>query len=155
MISANIGRYGPYVVHLKTFVNLPDANDLFEIGINRAVDMIAEKKAKGGGRSRGGTVLKDLGKHPETDSPIQIMDGRYGPYVKYEKINATIPKGTKPEEVSVDMALEYIAAKQAKSGKKKPAKKKAAAKKKPAAKKKTAAKKKPAAKKKAAPKAEA
>ena len=155
MISANIGRYGPYIVHQKTFVNLPDANDLFEIGINRAVDMIAEKKAKGGGRTRGGTVLKDLGKHPETDSPIQIMDGRYGPYVKYEKINATIPKGTKPEEVSVEMALEYIAAKQAKSGKKKPAKKKAAAKKKPAAKKKTAAKKKPAAKKKAAPKAEA
>ena len=113
------------------------------------------KKAKGGGRSRGGTVLKDLGKHPETDSPIQIMDGRYGPYVKYEKINATIPKGTKPEEVSVEMALEYIAAKQAKSGKKKPAKKKAATKKKPAAKKKTAAKKKPAPKKKAAPKAEA
>jgi len=67
------------------------------------------------------------------------MDGRYGPYVKYEKINATIPSGTKPEDVNIDMALEYIAAKEAKGKKKK-----ALAKKKPAAKKKTAAKKKPA-----------
>ena len=94
-------------------------------------------------------VLKDLGKHPEGGEPIQVMEGRYGPYVKYEKINATIPKGTDPQSVTVEMALTYIAEKEAKSGKKKPAKKKAAKKKAPA-KKKTAAKKKTPAKKKPA-----
>jgi len=138
MISANIGRYGPYIVHNRTFVNLPSVDEMFEVGLNRAVTLIAEKKEKGGGRGRGATVLKDLGKHPSTDKPIQVLDGRYGPYVKYEKINATIPKGTKPEDVNIDMALEYIAEKEAKSGKKKkkaPAKKKSTAKKKPAAKK--------------------
>ena len=152
IISGNIGRYGPYIVHNRTFVNLPTVEEMFEVGLNRAVTLIAEKIEKGGASARGGTVLKDLGKHPETEKPIQIMDGRYGPYVKYEKINATIPKGTDPQEVNIDMALEYIAAKEAKAPKKKTAKKKAPAKKKAAAKKKpttkkTATKKKPAPKK--------
>lgn len=89
------------------------------MGLNRAVTLIAEKRANPGRGRRGGTVLKDLGKHPETEKPVKIMDGRYGPYVKYEKINATIPKGTKPEDVNIDMALEYIAEKEAKGGKKK------------------------------------
>ena len=120
---------------------------MFEVGLNRAVTLIAEKRANPGRGRRGGTVLKDLGKHPETEKPIQIMDGRYGPYVKYEKVNATVPKGTEPKDVTVEMALQYIAEKEAKSptkkkaAKKKPTKKKAAAKKKPAAKKKTATKK--------------
>jgi len=145
-ISGAIGRFGPYILHAGTYVNLPTADEMFEIGMNRAVEMLAEKRANPG-RSRGGTVLKDLGKHPTDDKPIQIMDGRYGPYVKYAKINATIPKGTDPQDVNIDMALEYIAEKEAKGTKKRPAKKKAAAKKK-----KTAAKKKPAAKKKVATK---
>ena len=149
-IVANFGRYGPYVLHDGTYANLPDQSDVFEIGLNRAVTVLAEKRAGGGGRGRNqAKVLKDLGKHPSDDKPVQILDGRYGPYVKYDKINATIPRGTKPEDVNIYMALEYIAEKEAKSGKKKPAKKKAAAKKNPAAKKKPAARKKPAAKKKA------
>jgi DNA topoisomerase-1 len=142
-IAAALGRFGPYIKHNTTYVSLKDPEDMFEIGMNRAVEMIAEKRANPG-RGRGGTLLKDLGKHPSTDKPIQIMDGRYGPYVKYEKINATIPKGQKPEDVNIDMALEYIAEKEAKSPKKKrkaPAKKKTAAKKKPAAKKKAVNKK--------------
>ncbi len=131
MISANIGRYGPFIVHSGTFVNLPNVEEMFEVGLNRAVTLLAEKRANGGGRSRrGGTVLKDLGKHPKTEKPVQVMDGRYGPYVKYEKINATIPKGTPPAEVTMEMALEYIAAKEAKGGKKKKTAKKKAAKKK-------------------------
>ena len=135
-IVANFGRYGPYVLHDGTYANLPDAMDVFEIGLNRAVTVLAEKRAGGGGRRRNqATVLHDLGKHPADDAPVQILDGRYGPYVKWGKINATIPRGTKPEDVNIDMALEYIAEKEAKSGKKKPAaKKKTAAKKKPAAK---------------------
>ena len=113
---------------------------MFTIGMNDAIARIADKRANPG-RSRGGKVVKDLGKHPKTEKPLQIMEGRYGAYVKYEKINATIPKGQDPQEVTGEMALKYIEEKQAKS-KKKPAKKKKAP-----AKKKTAAKKKPAAKK--------
>ena len=138
MITGGIGRYGAYILHSGTYANLPTADEMFEVGINRAVTMLAEKRAKGGGRGRGAAALKELGEHPETKKPVKVMDGRYGPYVKYEKINATIPKGTKPEDVTMEMALEYIAAKEAKGGKKKkkaPAKKKTTAKKKPAAKK--------------------
>ena len=122
---------------------------MFEVGLNRAVTLLAEKRAKGG---RGGAgALKELGDHPDTKKPIRVMSGRFGPYVKYDKINATIPKSVDPNDVTMELALEYIAAKIAKGPAKKrkaPAKKKPA-KKKPAAKKKTAAKKKPAAKKKA------
>ncbi len=129
-ISGAIGRFGPYILHDGTYVNLPTADEMFEIGLNRAVVMLAEKRANPGRGRSAGKVLKDLGKHPSTEHPVRIMDGRYGAYVKYEKINATIPKGTKPEDVNMDMALEYIAEKEAKGGKKKkPAKKKAAKKK--------------------------
>ena len=126
MITGAIGRYGPYILHNGTYANLPTADEMLEVGLNRAVTLIAEKRANPGRGRRGGTVLKDLGMHPSTNKPVKIMDGRYGPYVKYEKINATIPKGTKPEDVNIDMALEYIAEKEAKGGKKKkPRKKKA------------------------------
>ncbi len=150
MITAALGRYGPYVKHRGTYANMENIDEVFQVGLNRAVTLIAEKKAKG--RTRGGTVLKDLGDHPTTGEPVQIRDGRYGPYIKYQKVNATIPNDVKPDDINIDMALEYIAEKEAKSGKKKPAakKKKATAKKKPAAKKKAPAKKKPAAKKKTA-----
>ena len=135
-IVANFGRYGPYVLHDGTYANLPDQSDVFEIGLNRAVTVLAEKRAGGGGRGRRGqTVLKDLGKHPSDDQPVQILDGRYGPYIKYGKMNVTVPRDVKPEDVNIDMALEYIAEKEAKSGKKPTRKKKPAAKKKPAKKK--------------------
>lgn len=146
-IIAGLGRFGPYIKHNTTYASLPEIDDMFEIGMNRAIEMIAEKKANPG-RGRGGKVVKDLGEHPTSKKAVQIMEGRYGPYVKYEKVNATIPKGTEPKDVTMEMALEIIAAKEAKSGKKAPAKKKPAVKKKPAAKKKPVAKKKPAAKKK-------
>ena len=144
-ISAGIGRYGPYVVHKRTFASLDDVSEVWDVGLNRAVTLIEEKKASRG-RGRGQTVLKDLGNHPTDEKPVQVLDGRYGPYVKWGKINATIPKGQDPQDINIDMALEYIAEKEAKSGKKKPARKKTAAKKKPAAKKKAAPKKKAASK---------
>ena len=118
---------------------------MFTIGMNEAVSRIADKIANPGRSRSGGTVVKDLGKHPEDKNPVQIMSGRYGPYVKYEKINATLPKGVEPKDVTMEQALEYIAAKIAKGPAKKkrkaPAKKKSTAKKKPAAKKKATAKK--------------
>ncbi|MEO1013595.1 MAG: type I DNA topoisomerase [Pseudomonadota bacterium] len=125
-IEANLGRYGPYVRHGKTYANVPDVEELFEIGINRAVTLIEEKKANPGrGRGQAAKPLKELGEHPDTGKPVNVMDGRYGPYVKHEKTNATLPKGTDPESVTLEQALELIAERE----KKKPTKKKAAKKK--------------------------
>ncbi|MEZ5811507.1 MAG: type I DNA topoisomerase [Rhizobiaceae bacterium] len=126
MISAGIGRYGPFVLHDGTYANLDNVEDVFSIGINRAVALIAEKKANGGGRGRAAaTVLKDLGDHPDGGGKVTVRDGRYGPYVNFGKINATLPKGKEPASVTLDEAVELIAAKAAKGGKK-PARRKAA-----------------------------
>ncbi|MBN9670114.1 type I DNA topoisomerase [Roseibium aggregatum] len=154
MISAGIGRYGPFVLHEGTYANLSTPDEVFSVGINRAVDALAEKRAKGGGRGRAAaTPLKELGEHPEEGGPVNVYDGRYGPYVKHGKINATLPKDTDPTSVTLEKALELIAAKAEKSGtKKKTAAKKPAAKK-TAAKKTTA--KKPATKKSAKAKVDA
>ncbi|MBU2982962.1 type I DNA topoisomerase [Lentibacter algarum] len=153
MISSNFGRFGPYVMHKlpddakPTYANLKDPNDVFELGMNRAVELLAEKRANPGrGRSAAAKPLKELGEHPDSGGPVNVMDGRYGPYVKWEKVNATIPKDVEAADVTMAQAVEWIAEKAAKGGKKKPAAKKKAAPKKKAAAKKPAAKK-PAAKK--------
>ncbi|MFT6509977.1 MAG: DNA topoisomerase-1 [Parvibaculaceae bacterium] len=146
-ITAGIGRFGPFVLHDKIYANMEHADEVFEVGINRAVDLIAEKKANPG-RRQAAKSLKDLGDHPEDGKPIQVLDGRFGPYVKHGKINATLPADTPPDTLSVERALELLDAKAKKMGKKPAAKKKTTAKKKTAAKKKTTAKKKTAAKKK-------
>jgi DNA topoisomerase-1 len=145
MISAGIGRYGPYLTHDGSYANLESADEVFTIGLNRAVTVIAEKQAKGPGRGRGTpAALKDLGEHPD-GGVITVRDGKYGPYVNWGKVNATLPKGKDPAGVTVEEALAMIAEKAGSKGTKKASPKKAAAAKKPAAKK-TAAKK-PAAKK--------
>lgn len=154
MIKANFGRFGPYLMHQlpdeakPVYANLKDPNDVFECGMNRAVELITEKRNNPGrGRSAAAKPLKELGEHPDGGGPVNVMEGRYGPYVKWEKVNATLPKDIKPEDLTMEQAVELIAEKAAKGGKKKaPAKKKAAPKKKPAAKK-APAKKKAAAKK--------
>ena len=155
MITAGLGRYGPFVLHAGTYANVADIDEVFEVGLNRAVVLLAEKRAgKFAGRGAAVAPLKDLGAHPETGDPIHVMAGRFGPYVKSGKINATLPKGTTPEDLTLEQALPLLAAKAAAAPKKKAPAKKAAAKK-PAAKKpaaKTAAAKKPAAKKPAAKK---
>ena len=141
VVEAAIGRYGPYVKHGRIYANLPDVEEVFTIGMNRAVEVLAQKAASGGGRGRTpAKALKELGEHPEGGGPVNVMDGRYGPYVKWEKINATLPKGVEPADVTMEQAVQLIAERAAKTGKKKPAKKAAAKKttaKKPAAKKKT------------------
>lgn len=142
-ILANLGRYGPYVQHQRTFANVPNVEELFDIGVNRAVTLIADKKAsRGGGRGRP-EPLKELGKHPGDNEPIHVYEGRYGPYVKHGKTNATLPKETTPDTVTLEQAIELI---DAKATKKPAKKKKAPAKKKTAAKKTTTAKKKAPAK---------
>ncbi|MCX2723103.1 type I DNA topoisomerase [Roseibium salinum] len=122
MISAGIGRYGPFVLHNGTYANLSSPDEVFSVGINRAVDALAEKRSKTGGRATA-TPVKELGEHPQEGGPINVYDGRYGPYVKHGKINATLPKDTDPKALTLEQALELIAAKASKGGKKTAAKK--------------------------------
>jgi DNA topoisomerase-1 len=152
-ISANFGRFGPYVAHNGLYASLPSPEDVFEIGLNHAVTLLAEKKAKGPGR-RGAQTLKDLGAAPD-GKPIKVLKGKFGPYVSDGETNATLPEGTEPEGVTMEKALALIAERAAKGGKKKkPAKAAKAAKPKVektnGAEKKTAAKKTTTTKKKAA-----
>ncbi|HAL06296.1 MAG TPA: type I DNA topoisomerase, partial [Brevundimonas sp.] len=151
MITASLGRYGPFVAHAGTYANVADIEEVFDVGLNRAVALLAEKRAGRAGRASAAAPLKELGAHPETGEAVQVMAGRYGPYVKSGKINATLPKGTAPEDMTLEAALPLLAAKAGAAPKKKAPAKKAAAKK-PAAKKEPAAKK-PAAKKAPAKKA--
>jgi DNA topoisomerase-1 len=160
MILAGIGRYGPYVQHDKTYANLPTVDEVFDVGLNRAVAVLAEKRAGGGrgARGEGGTsaALKELGPHPITGKPVRVLAGRYGPYIKHEAVNANVPKGSDPAELTMEEAVGLLAAREAVGGKgkaRKAAPKKAAPRAKPATSKSAAAK--PAAKKPAAKKAPA
>ncbi len=145
-VEAAIGRYGPYVMHTTTgedgkpkklYANLKDPAEVLSIGMNRAVELLAQKAARGNGRGAAAKPLKELGEHPTEGGPVNVMAGRYGPYVKWGKINATLPKDVEPESVTMDMAVDLITAKAATKGKKRkaPAKKKTATKKKAPAKK--------------------
>ncbi len=147
-VKSNLGRFGPFIMHQlpdeskPVYVNLKEFTDVFEIGMNRAVELLAEKRANPGrGRGTAAKALKELGDHPQDGGAISVMEGRYGPYVKWEKVNATLPKDVEPDAVTMDMALALIAEKSTKTGTKKKAPAKKPAAKKPAAKKKTAAKK--------------
>ncbi len=127
MITAGIGRYGPFVLHEGVYANLDSPDEVFTVGINRAVDAIAEKAEKGGRRGAAKS-LKDLGEHPYQGGLVAVKDGRYGPYVNHGKINATLPKNKDPLSVTLEEAVQLIAAKAGSKGgtkKKAPAKKKA------------------------------
>jgi DNA topoisomerase I len=150
-IEANIGRYGPYLRHDGKYGKLTNTRDVFEVGMNRAVDLLAQAANRGPGTRAASEPIATLGAHPVSGGEIKVMPGRYGPYVTDGTTNATIAKDMKPEDVTIDIAIALIDARiakgpPAKKGKKKAAPKKAAAKKGPA---KKAAPKKAAAKKKA------
>ena len=154
-ITAGIGRFGPFVLHAGTYANLSSADEVFDVGLNRAVTLLAEKRAGGAGRRGEATALKDLGAHPADGAPVRVLSGRYGPYIKHGATNANVPRGSDPQEMTLDAAVLLLAERAAKGGgKRKPARAakakaepKAAGAKKAPAKKKAAAKKKPAAKK--------
>src|SRR5579863_5859993 len=118
-VTANFGRFGPYVAHNGIYASLDSPEDVFEIGLNRAVTLLAEKKARGPGR-RGAHTLKDLGASPD-GKPIKVLKGKFGPYVSDGEVNATLPEGTEPDGVTLEKALALIAERAAKSGKKKKA----------------------------------
>ncbi|RCK51221.1 DNA topoisomerase I [Thalassospira profundimaris] len=142
-IKANIGRFGPYVQAGSIFASLKADDDVLTVGENRAITLIADKREKAG---------KEIGKHPDDNEPILLAEGRWGPFVKHKKTNANLPRDTKKEDVTLEMAIAALKEKEAKagaktgktaaSGAKKTAEKKEPAKKAPA--KKTAAKKTPA-----------
>ncbi|MEA1619294.1 type I DNA topoisomerase [Erythrobacter sp. T5W1-R] len=134
-IEANIGRYGPYLRHDGKYGKLTNTREVFEVGMNRAVDILAQAANRGGaGAARGkAEAIATLGAHPVSGGEIKVMPGRYGPYVTDGTTNATIPKDTKPEDVTLDAAIALIDARAAKGPAKGKAKKKAAPKKKAAA----------------------
>ena len=138
MILAGIGRYGPYVQHGPTYASLEHTEEVFDVGLNRAVTLIAEKKAGGKFQRGAATVLKDLGAHPGDGGEVRVLSGRFGPYIKHGATNANVPKGRDPESLTLEEAVVLLAEREAKGGAKKPARKLAA--KKPATTAKTAAK---------------
>ncbi|WP_435417851.1 type I DNA topoisomerase [Parerythrobacter aurantius] len=143
-IEANIGRYGPYLRHDGKYGKLTNTREVFEVGMNRAVDILAQAANRGGAARGKAEAIKSLGAHPTSGGEMKVMPGRYGPYVTDGTTNATLPRDVKPEDVTEAQAIELIDARTAKGppkkkGRKKAAPKKAAAKKAPA-KKKAAAK---------------
>jgi len=152
-ITANFGRYGPYVAHNGQFASLETPEDVFTIGLNHAVTVLAEKKARGFVR-RGSEPLKELGVNPNGGAAIKLMKGRFGPYVTDGSVNATVPRHADPMAVTLEEALALIAEREAKGPSKKNGKFKKAAKSKPENKPEKKAKappKKKSAKRKAAP----
>ncbi len=103
-ITLNSGRFGPYLKCENKSARLENVEDLFSIGLNRAITMIAEAKP---GRISS-SLIKDLGEHPEDKKPVRIMKGQYGPYIKYKSLNATIPEEKDPNELNMEEALILI-----------------------------------------------
>ncbi len=117
-VEAGINRYGPYIKHDR-FVRLDAEDDVLTIGMNRAVSLIAEAASKARPAQK---VLRELGEHPEDQKPVTLHEGRFGPYVKHGKINASLPKGDEPDSLTMEAAVVLLAAKAAKGGAKKSAK---------------------------------
>jgi DNA topoisomerase-1 len=117
-VVAGLGRFGPFVRRGKTFASLKTPDEMWTVTLEEAVELVKTKAS-------GGVPLKEFGKHPDSGLELLIRAGRYGPYVTDGTTNATLPKGTEPEEVDLEMALDLLAKKAARGGKKgKPRKKK-------------------------------
>jgi DNA topoisomerase-1 len=121
-ITASIGRYGPYLAHDGKYAKLRSTRDVFETGMNAAVSLLAEAANRGGGRNGRAKAepIATFGAHPVSGGEMKVMPGRYGPYVTDGTTNATIPRDTKPEDVTEEQAIALIDARVAKG----PAKKK-------------------------------
>jgi len=103
-ITVNIGRFGPYLKCSNKSARLETVEDLFTIGLNRAITLISEAKP---GRISS-SEIKNLGEHPEDKKPVKVMKGQYGPYIKYKSLNATIPEDKDPNELTMEEALILI-----------------------------------------------
>jgi len=125
-IMAGFGRFGPYLSNDGSYASLEGPEDVFTVGLNHAVTLLAERKEKGGRGPRGSQALKELGPHPSGGAPVKVMKGRYGPYVTDGKVNATLPRDSDPTTVTMEEAVALLAARAAmapsKKGRGKPAK---------------------------------
>lgn len=108
-VLAGVGRFGPYILHDGRYVSLKAPDNVLDVTLERALEVLAAAPQR---RGRSSGVLRELGEHPD-GGPVQVMTGRYGPYVKHGKINATIPKEIEPDQVTMEQALEWLAAKAA------------------------------------------
>jgi DNA topoisomerase-1 len=112
-VYANTGRFGPYVSHDGKFKSIPKDQDVLTIELNAAVELVAQSKSRAAAKP-----IKELGKHPEDGEAVGVYDGKYGPYVKHKKTNATVPKETDPQSVTLEQALDLLKARAAKGKKK-------------------------------------
>jgi len=103
-IFLNSGRFGPYLKCENKSARIENVEEIFSIGLNRAITLIAEAKP---GRMSS-SMIKDLGEHPEDKKPVRVMKGKFGPYIKYKSLNATIPEEKDPNEITMDDALILI-----------------------------------------------
>ena len=103
-ITLNSGRFGPYLKCENKSARIENVEEIFSIGLNRAITLIAEAKP---GRMSS-SIIKDLGEHPEDKKPVRVMKGQYGPYIKYKSLNATIPEEKDPLELNMEEALILI-----------------------------------------------
>ena len=124
-VIVNIGRFGPYIGHDGKFKSIPRSDSIFDITLDRAVELLAQAKT-------GNTVLRALGEHPDDKAAVEICSGRYGPYVRHGKINATLPKDVSPDEITLEEGLALLAIRVAKGPAAKKPSKKTSAKKLPA-----------------------
>jgi DNA topoisomerase-1 len=115
-IIAGIGRFGPYVKHGKTYANIGADEDILSIGLNRAVTLIEEKKANPGKGRRGADPGRPLGEHPQKGGMIVAKNGRYGPYVSHDGVNANLPGDKTPETITLDEAMALVDARAERTG---------------------------------------
>ncbi len=118
-ITAALGRFGPYVKHDGTYASVESIEEVFDIGINRAVTVLAEKRA-GGGKGRfqraKPTVLASLGEHPAAGGNVEVLEGKYGAYVSHNGVNATVTKGIEPAKLTMEEAMRLLDERIAKGG---------------------------------------
>ncbi len=109
-VEVGIGRYGPYVRHQHVYASIPKGENVLEVTFERALELLAKKAARGGG------ALRSLGEDPASGETVDVRDGRYGPYVKRGKLNASLPKDLSPDDVTLEQAIEILNARAAVKG---------------------------------------
>jgi len=119
-IVADLGRFGPYVLHDqgkegRDYRSLRGEDNVLSVTLERALELLAQPKA-GRGRRAAPTPLRDFGAHPDDGQPVHLFDGRYGPYVKHDDVSASVPAGRDPAGLTLEQAVELLADKRASGG---------------------------------------
>ena len=112
-IHSAIGPYGPYLKHNNIYANIKDLEEFLSIGMNRAVELLSENSKKNSNNKRAASLIKTIGDHPE-GGEVQLMNGRFGPYIKYKKNNISVKNKDKLDEIDLKTALELLDSKKKK-----------------------------------------